>query len=64
MGKQLGYRALQTRLASICHPSSNMALIEIEYGYFIVKFDVLEDYHHALIYGPWFVGDQYLNVQA
>ncbi|KAK7856496.1 hypothetical protein CFP56_023104 [Quercus suber] len=25
---------------------------------------VLKDYHHALMDGPWFVGDQYLHVQA
>ena len=58
MGKQLGYRALQTRLAGIWRPSGNIVLIEIGYGFFIVKFDVLKDYHHALRDGPWFVGDQ------
>ena len=41
MGKQLGYRALQTRLAGIWCPSGNIVLIEIGYGYFIMKFDVL-----------------------
>ena len=41
MGKQLGYRALQTRLAGIWRPSGNIVLIEIGYGYFIMKFDVL-----------------------
>ena len=64
MGKQLGYHALQTRLASIWCPSGNMVLIDIGYGYFIMKFDILKDYHHALMDGPWFVGDQYLYVQA
>ena len=41
MGKQLGYRALQIRLAGIWRPSGNIVLIEIGYGYFIMKFDVL-----------------------
>ena len=62
MGKQLGYRALQTSLAGIWRPSGNVVLIEIGYRYFIMKFDVLKDYHHALMDGPWFVGDQYLHV--
>ena len=48
MGKQLGYRALQTKLAGIWRPLGNIVLIEIGYGFFIVKFDVLKDYHHAL----------------
>ena len=29
-----------------------------------MKFDILKDYRHALMDGPWFVGDQYLYVQA
>uniref|UniRef100_A0A7N2LCH9 DUF4283 domain-containing protein n=1 Tax=Quercus lobata TaxID=97700 RepID=A0A7N2LCH9_QUELO len=64
MGKQLVYRALQTRLAGIWHPTGNTHLIDIGYRYFIMKFDALKDYHHALMDGPWFVGEQYLHVQA
>lgn len=28
-----------------------------------MRFEILKDYHHALMDGPWFVGDQYLQVQ-
>ena len=52
MGKQLGYRTLQTRLVGIWRSSGNMVLIDIRYVYFILKFDVLKDYHHALMDGP------------
>lgn len=64
MGKQLGYQALQTKLTSIWHPAGNMNLIDIGYSFFIMKFEVLRDYHHALMDDPWFVGKQYLHVQA
>ena len=64
MGRQLGYRALQTRLAGIWRPASKKHLIDIRYGFFIMWFDILTDYQHALMDGPWFVGDQYLHVQA
>ena len=64
MGKQLGYHAQQTRLAGIWYPLDNMVLIDIRYGYFIMKFDVLKDYHHAFMDGSWFVGEQYLHVQV
>ena len=47
MGKQLGYRALQTRLVGIWCPTGNMNLIDIGYGFFIMEFEVLKDYHHA-----------------
>ena len=64
MGRQLGYRALQTRLAGIWHPTGKWTLIDIGYGFFIVCFDIPQDYQHALMDGPWFVGDHYLYVQA
>ena len=64
MGWPLGYRALQTRLAGIWCPTGTIHLIDLGYGFFIMRFDVLQDYHHALMDGPWFVGDQYLHVQA
>ena len=57
-------RALQTRLAGIWRPTSKMTLIDIGYGFFIMRFYLSQDYHHALMDGPWFVGDQYLYVQA
>ena len=41
-----------------------MHLIDIEYDFFIMCFDVLKDYHHTLMDGLWFVGEQYLHVQA
>ena len=55
---QLGYRALQTRLAGIWRPTGTTHLIDLGYGYFIMHFDVLKDYQHALMDGPWFVGGQ------
>ena len=64
MGRQLGYRALQTRLAGIWRPTGKWTLIDIGYGFFIVRFDNPQDYQHALMDGPWFVGDHYLHVQA
>ena len=39
-------------------------LIDIRYGFFIMCFDILKDYHHALMDGPWFMGEQYLHMQA
>ena len=64
MGRPLGYRALQTRLAGIWRPTGTMHLIDLGYGFFIMRFAVIKDYHHALMDGSWFVGDQYMHVQA
>ena len=63
-GQQLGYRALQTRLAGIWCPAGKPFLIDIGYDFFIMRFDILTDYQHALMDGPWFVGNQYLHVQT
>ena len=64
IGRQLGYRALQTRLAGIWRPTGKWTLINIGYGFFIVRFNLPQDYQHALMDGPWFVGDHYLHMQA
>ena len=64
MGRPLGYWALQTRLAGIWRPTGMTHLIDLGYRYFIMRFVVLKDYQHALMDGPWFVGDNYLHVQA
>ena len=29
-----------------------------------MKFNALRDYHHVLMDGTWFLGEQYLHVQA
>ena len=52
------------KVAGIWRPTGTTHLIDLGYGFFIMRFDVLKDYHHALMDGPWFVGDQYLHVQA
>ena len=44
MGRQLGYRALQSKLAGIWHPAGKMHLINIEYGFFIMSIEILKDY--------------------
>ena len=62
MRRPLGYRALQIRLAGIWHPSGTTRLIDLGYGFYIMQFDVLKDYQHALMDGPWFVGEQYLHL--
>ena len=64
MGRQLGYCAFQNRLAGIWCLTGKLTLIDIGYDFFIVRFDLSQDYQHALMDGPWFVGDQYLHVQA
>ena len=64
MGRQRGYWALQTRLAGIWRPTGKWTLIDIGYGFFIVRFDLPQDHQHALMDGLWFVGDHYLHVQA
>ena len=48
----------------IWHPRGKWTLIDIGYGFFIVQFDLPQDYQHAFMDGPWFVGDHYLHMQA
>ena len=52
MGRPLGYPALQIRLAGIWCPTGMTHLIDLGYGFFIMRFAVIKDYHHALMDGP------------
>ena len=55
MGRQLGYRVLQTKLVGIWRLTGKWTLIDIGYGFFIVQFDLQQDYQHALMValGMW-----------
>ncbi|MBA0855255.1 hypothetical protein Goshw_011258 [Gossypium schwendimanii] len=44
-------------------PSKPFQLIDVENGFFFVKFQRKEDYERALNQGPWIVFGQYLMVQ-
>ncbi|CAN1193774.1 hypothetical protein LINPERHAP2_LOCUS42168 [Linum perenne] len=36
---------------------------DVGWGYYVVKFETICDYEHAMFGGPWMVGDHYVVIQ-
>lgn len=59
MGRTIGFTYLLNRLKNLWKPKAGMSMIMLENDYFLVKFTLLFDYHHAMFgglvnYGPLF----------
>ncbi|PPR91458.1 hypothetical protein GOBAR_AA29230 [Gossypium barbadense] len=59
----IGYKVLYNRISSFWKPSQPFRLMDIENGYFLVRFQNRVDYDLALTQGPWTVFGHYLTVQ-
>ncbi|XP_028788532.1 uncharacterized protein LOC114744533 [Neltuma alba] len=63
LDRSIGYKALQSRLQSLWAKRGVINLINIGYGFFVVKLSNREDYFNALTGGPWMIYDHYLTVR-
>ncbi|KAK4259987.1 hypothetical protein QN277_003165 [Acacia crassicarpa] len=63
LGRNIGFRALESRLQAMWAKRGVFNLINIGHGYYIVKFTNKEDYNMALTGGPWLLYDHYLIVK-
>ncbi|KAA3460126.1 reverse transcriptase [Gossypium australe] len=63
LGRNIGYGALSNRINGLWSPSKPFHLIDIENGYYLAKFQSIDDYSKVLTQGPWLVYGQYLTVQ-
>ncbi|XP_028760838.1 uncharacterized protein LOC114719495 [Neltuma alba] len=59
----VGYKALEARLQALWAKRGVINLINIGYGFFVVKLSNREDYFNALTGGPWMLYDHYLTVR-
>ncbi|XP_016715514.1 uncharacterized protein [Gossypium hirsutum] len=63
LGRSIGYNTLHNRISSLWKPISQFHLMDIENGYFLVRFLNKTDYDRILSQGPWIIFGQYLTVQ-
>ncbi|KAK4265438.1 hypothetical protein QN277_026493 [Acacia crassicarpa] len=63
LDKSIGYKALLARLQFLWAKRGVVNLIDIGYGFFVVKFTNKDDYENALTGGPWIIYDYYLTVR-
>ncbi|XP_016675437.2 uncharacterized protein [Gossypium hirsutum] len=63
LGRNIGFSVLQNKLYNLWRPSAPLHMMDIENGYFLVKFQNKLDCERALAEGPWIIFGQYLTVQ-
>lgn len=63
LGRNIGYGVLNNLISSLWNPIKPFHLMDIENGYYLVKFQSIDDYTKALSQGPWMIYGQYLTVQ-
>ncbi|KAG8494050.1 hypothetical protein CXB51_011564 [Gossypium anomalum] len=63
LGQNIGYGALHNRISTLWKPSQPFCLMDIENGYFLVRFQCRVDYDLALTQAPWIVFGHYLTAQ-
>ena len=54
---------MRTKLNQMWRPTSRMDCVDLESGFFLVRFLSKEDLDNVLMKGPWFIGDQFLFIR-
>ncbi|XP_057418552.1 uncharacterized protein LOC130712750 [Lotus japonicus] len=62
LGKRLGYRTLKSRLVATWRLVGDFDLLDIDNGFYMVKFDIAADRAKVMEGGPWMIFDHYLAV--
>ncbi|KAL4361894.1 hypothetical protein GQ457_04G017540 [Hibiscus cannabinus] len=63
LGRMIGYNALLNRINSLWNPSGEIALMDLDNGYYMVRFANGDDVSRVLLGGPWQIYGNYLTVQ-
>ena len=63
LGKNLSFTAMRERLRGIWRLKDGYKVMDVGFGYFMIKFDLLEDREKAICRGPWMLQDHYLVVK-
>ncbi|CAJ2671540.1 unnamed protein product [Trifolium pratense] len=64
LGKKLGFNTMKDRLTKVWKLTSDFDIMDINNGFFMVKFDLEADRLKVMDGGPWMVFDRYLSVQS
>lgn len=64
LGKRLGYRTMKARLAAVWRLTGDFDLLDIDNGFYMVKFDIAADRTKVMEGGPWMIFDHYLAVST
>lgn len=62
LGKNIGCTIMKDRLHRLWKPKGGFDIIDVDNGYYMVKFDMQEDKDRIVAGGPWMLFDHYLCV--
>lgn len=62
LGKKLGFRLMKTKLSVAWNLSADFELLDVDNGFFLLKFDRTEDKKKVMEGGLWMIFDHYLAV--
>ncbi|CAN1125300.1 hypothetical protein LINPERPRIM_LOCUS31606 [Linum perenne] len=54
---------MSRKLPQLWAKKGRIQVCDVGWGYYVVKFDTIGDYEHAMFGGPWMVGDHYVVIQ-
>ncbi|KAL7218869.1 hypothetical protein ACSBR2_012023 [Camellia fascicularis] len=63
LGKKIGYKLFMAKMTRLWGLQADFEALDIGHGFFIVKFDMIEDYTKVYTGGPWIVMDHYVTVR-
>ena len=63
-GRAVGYQFLHSKLMSLWKPAGRMECVDLEKDFYLIRFGLVEDYNYVLKGGPWFVGENFLNIRV
>ena len=62
-GRSFGFNYIQNRLLSLWKPARRLDCVDLEYGFYLTRFSLREDYEAILKKGPWFIGEHFLSIR-
>lgn len=62
LGKSIGYHMMKDKLKKVWKPAGGFDILDVDNGFYMVKFDMAADRERALSDGPWLLYDHYLAV--
>ncbi|KAL4312496.1 hypothetical protein GQ457_01G025740 [Hibiscus cannabinus] len=63
LGRAIGYSALLNRVKSLWNLGGEIVMIDLDNGYYLIRFALEEDVEKVLMRGPWLIYGNYLTVQ-
>ncbi|CAN1149421.1 hypothetical protein LINPERHAP2_LOCUS17012, partial [Linum perenne] len=63
LGKCFPFPFMSRKLPQLWAKKGQLQVSDVGWGYYVVKFETVSDYQHALFGGPWMVGDHYVVIQ-